>query len=124
MSENKSYQWRRQVIWGLLLMLFGLVLLLDQLDVFDIKRLWHYWPLLLVVVGLNKMIGYPTARDFTSGLWITFVGLWLFVTFEGLFGLTFYNSWPIFIIVSGITMLVEPVIARRLQNRESINEKH
>lgn len=123
MSNNNSYQWRRQVIWGLLLMLFGLVLLLDQLDMFDVTRLWHYWPLLLVVLGLNRMIGSPNARDFTSGLWMTFIGLWLFAVFEELFGLTFYNSWPVFIIVSGITMVLEPVIARRLQNREINNEK-
>lgn len=121
--SNNNYQWRRQVVLGLLLMLFGLVLLLDQLDMFDLSRLWHYWPLLLVVVGLNKMIGSPTARDFTSGVWMTFIGLWLFVVFEGMFGLTFYNSWPIFIIVSGVTIMLQPVVARRLKDRESTNEK-
>lgn len=123
MCNNNSYQRRRQVIWGLLVMLFGLVLLLDQLDMFDVSRLWHYWPLLLVVLGLNRMIGSPNAREFTSGLWMTFIGLWLFAVFEEILGLTFYNSWPVFIIVSGVTMMLEPVVARRLQHRESNNEK-
>lgn len=123
MNNNESYRWRRQVVWGLLLVLFGVVLLLDQLDVFDVRELWHYWPLLLVVFGANKMIGAPTARDVTSGLWLVFVGAWLFAIFEELFGLTFYNSWPFFIIISGVTMVLEPVIARRIQSRESSHEK-
>jgi len=110
-------------MWGVLLVVLGGVLLLDQMHILDVDELWHYWPLLMVAVGVNKMIGYPTARDFTSGLWIAFVGAWLFAVFEGLFGLTFYNSWPVFIIVSGITMVMEPLVARRLKSRESNNEK-
>jgi hypothetical protein len=123
MRNNDSYRWRRQVMWGLLLVAVGVGLFLDQMDMFDIERLWHYWPLLLVVFGINRMIGFPSARDFTSGLWTTFIGLWLFAVFEGDYGLTFYNSWPFFIIISGVTMVLEPIIARRLQSRESDNEK-
>lgn len=123
MRNNQSYRWRRQMIWGLLLVLFGAGLLLDQFDMLDVRRLWHYWPLILVVVGLNRMIGPPSARDFTSGLWMACVGVWLFLTFENRFGLTFYNSWPVVIIISGATMVLEPVIARRMQSGESNHEK-
>jgi hypothetical protein len=111
------------MLWGLLLVALGVGLLLDQLGMFEIERLWHYWPLLLVVVGINRMIGFPSARDFTGGLWMTGVGLWLFAIFDGGYGLTFYNSWPVFIIISGVAMVLEPVVARHLQSRESDNEK-
>lgn len=123
MRSNDSYRWRRQMLWGLLLVVLGIALFLDQMGMFDIERLWHYWPLILVVVGLNRMIGFPSARDFTGGLWMTCIGLWLFAVFEGDYGLTIYNSWPIFIIISGVAMVLEPVVARRLQSRESDNEK-
>jgi hypothetical protein len=123
MRNNQSYRWRRQVIVGLLLVVFGVGLLLDRLDMLDIERLWHYWPLVLVVVGVNRMIGYPSARDFTGGLWMAAIGAWLFLTLEHKFGLTFHNSWPVFIIISGVSIVLEPVVARRLQSRESGNEK-
>jgi hypothetical protein len=123
MRNNNPYRWRGQMLWGLLLVVLGVGLLLDQLGMFDIETLWHYWPLLLVVVGINRMIGFPSARDFTGGLWMTGVGLWLFAIFDGGYGLTFYNSWPVFIIISGVAMVLEPVVARRLQSRESDNEK-
>jgi hypothetical protein len=113
MNSEASYHLRRQVLWGLVLVGLGVAFLLDQMDVFDIRSLWHYAPLLLVVVGINQTIGYPSAREFSNGLWTVFIGLWLFAVLEGLWGLTFGNSWPLFIIISGITMAIRPIAERR-----------
>lgn len=124
MNTQRSYEWRRQLMWGLLLVSFGVVILLDQMDLVEVRELWHYSPLLLIVFGINKMIGYPTAKHFTSGLWMLFMGVWLFAVFEHLFGLTFRNSWPFVIIASGVSMMLEPFIHKRFaQNEEPYNEK-
>jgi hypothetical protein len=119
MRNNDSYRWRRQMMVGAVLVVLGIALFLDQMGMFDMMRLWHWWPLLLVVVGINRMIGFPSARDFTGGLWLTCIGLWLFALLEGHFGLTLYNSWPLFIIISGLVMVLEPVVSRHLQDREA-----
>jgi hypothetical protein len=116
-STKTSYEWRRQLMWGLLLIGFGTAVLLERLDLIDLDDIWHYWPLLLVVFGINKMIGFPTARDFTSGLWLVFLGGWLFATFEGLFGLRWHNSWPFLIIALGVTIILEPLIKMRFPEK-------
>jgi hypothetical protein len=113
MNSEASYHLRRQILWGLLLIGIGVAFLLDQLDLYDVRSLWHYTPLLLVLAGVNQTIGYPSAREFTNGLWCVFIGLWLFAVFEGLFGLTFGNSWPLVIIASGLTMAIRPIAERR-----------
>lgn len=113
MDSEASYHLRRQVLWGLLLVGLGVAFLLDQMNIVDILDFWHYAPLLLVVAGINQTIGYPSAAEFAKGLWNVFIGLWLFAVLEGLFGLTFKNSWPLFIIISGITMAIRPIAARR-----------
>ncbi|QNA88749.1 hypothetical protein G4G28_10000 [Massilia sp. Dwa41.01b] len=119
MSDD-NYTMRKQMMWGLVLIAVGTVFLLDRLDVLDMRSLWHYWPLLLVVAGINQTIGYPSAREFRNGLWTVFVGLWLFAVFEGLLGLTFGNSWPLFILMGGLQMVLAPVIARRFpQSKEN-----
>jgi hypothetical protein len=123
MRNNESYRWRRQMMWGLLLVALGGGLFLDQMGTLDIDRVWHYWPLIVVLIGVNRMIGFPSARDFMSGLWMACIGVWLFLIVEGRWGLDFYNSWPVFIIISGVTMVLEPVVARSLQSREPDNEK-
>lgn len=123
MSTDNSYQWRKQLVWGLVLVGLGAAVYLDSVDLVEIDELWHYWPLLMVVVGVNKMIGYPTARDFTSGLWTMFVGLWLFAVFEGLYGLSFGNGWPFLIIAWGVRMILEPLIKQGFaSNTESRHE--
>jgi hypothetical protein len=116
-TEN-SYEWRRQLLWGLVLIGVGVTIFLDQMDIIQVEGLWHYWPLLLVISGINKMIGYPTAKHFTSGLWTMFMGLWLFAVTEHEFGLTFGNSWPLPIIACGITMVLEPLIKKRFAPNE------
>ena len=123
MSTDNSYQWRKQLLWGLLLVGLGAAFFLDRAEVFELDELWHYWPLLMVVIGLNKMIGYPTARDFTDGLWTMLVGLWLFATFEGMYGLTFRNGWPFLLIAWGVKLILEPFIKQRFaSNTESRHE--
>lgn len=113
MSAENSYRQRKQMMWGLVLIVVGLVFLLDRMGIADADELWHYWPLLLVVAGINQTIGYPSAREFTNGLWLVFIGLWLFAVFEGFLGLTFRNSWPLFILMWGLQLVLGPVIARR-----------
>lgn len=118
MSTENSYEWRGQLMWGLVLICFGVTVLLDQMDIIDIHGLWHFWPLAMVVLGINKMIGYPSAKHFTSGLWMVFLGLWLFAVFEHMFGLTIRNSWPFPIIACGVIMVLEPLIKKRFAPNE------
>jgi hypothetical protein len=123
-KPDSSYEWRKQLMWGLLLIMFGVILFLDQMDLIEMRSLWHYSPLVLVVMGINKMIGYPTAKHFTSGLCMVTTGLWIFAVFEGMFGMTFRNSWPFVIIASGVCMILEPVIKKRFAPNEELgNEK-
>lgn len=124
MTAESSYEWRRQLMWGLVLILVGVSFLLDRLDIVEVRALWHYWPLILIVFGINKMIGYPTPRHYSSGLWLVFMGVWLFATLENLFGLTWSNSWPFVIIASGVSMILRPMIEKRFAaNTENNHEK-
>lgn len=42
MNINNSYHWRRQLMWGLLLIGLGGAFLLDQFGLVDIDELWRY----------------------------------------------------------------------------------
>lgn len=121
MNTEDAYRLRKQVVWGLLLILVGGAVLLDRLGYMDAESLWRYWPLLLVVVGINQTIGYPSPKEFGGGLWLVFIGLWLFAVFEHLFGLTFRNSWPLFILAWGVKLVLDPFITRRFANNHSGN---
>lgn len=118
MQSEDAYRWRKQVLWGLALIVLGTVVLLDRLGHIDAQDYWHYAPLLLVIIGISQTIGYPSPREFSSGLWTAFTGLWLFAVFENAFGLTFRNSWPLFILMWGVKLVLDPFIARRFANNQ------
>ena len=113
MDTEQNYTTRKQIMWGLVLIALGVIFLLDRMNMVEAETLWHYWPLVMVVAGINQTIGYPSAREFKSGLWTTFVGLWLFAAQEQIFGLTYANSWPLFLLMAGLQLVLAPVIARR-----------
>jgi hypothetical protein len=119
MSIANSYTARKQIMWGLVLIAVGVIFLLDRMDILDARDMWHYWPLLLVAAGINQTIGYPSAREFRNGLWTVFIGLWLFAVLENILGLTFRNSWPLFLLMAGLQLVLAPLIARRFpQSKE------
>lgn len=118
MDSRQSYQWRKQLMWGLVLVAIGVALLLDRMGRIDMLDLWQYLPLLLVVVGINRMIGYPTAEEFLSGLWWLVIGCWVFGNLQHLFGMEFQTSWPLLIIVWGLTLMLKPLLRRRLAGNE------
>jgi len=123
-NTDSTYEWRRQLVWGIIIIVIGVTLVLDRMEIVEVDEIWHYWPLLLVVLGMNKMVGYPTARHFTNGLWLMFLGLWLFAVVEHLYGLTLHNSWPFVIIALGVKIVIEPFIKARFAPHSEIrNEK-
>lgn len=119
MDTEDAYRWRKQVVLGLLMIAIGIIVLLDRMYYIDAGDYWHYWPLLLVVVGINQTIGYPSPRELGNGVWTIFIGLWLFACFEHLFGLTFRNSWPLFILAWGVKLVFQPLVARRFLQAQS-----
>lgn len=105
---------RQQVIWGLVLVAFGLAYLVNRHDDAAVIGLWRYWPLVLIAFGIGNMLPPTGGRRFVDGLSQVLFGAWFFATFEGLWGLTFGNSWPLLIIVAGAGMVLQPLAARYL----------
>lgn len=118
MDIDDAYNRRRLMLRGLVLVAAGAAILLDRTGQIELDAYWQYAPLLLVLLGLNRAIGAPSARELSGGVWTALGGAWLFVSLNELFGLTFWNSWPVFIIISGLFMLLRPVAARLYPNKE------
>ena len=94
-----------QLIFGILIVLLGVAFLSDNFGFVEIGSVWHYWPLIFVAIGLNKMFQAQTPHERESGIWWMFWGLWFLVSYQHLFGLSFRTSWPLIIIAWGIHIL-------------------
>ena len=105
MTANRFFTFDGRMVLGAALLLFGALLLLDNVDIIEVGSVWRLWPLILVVVGLNKIFSSENRRELGSGAWWVFMGLWLFVSIQHLFGLNFRDTWPFLIIGWGASMI-------------------
>jgi membrane protein DedA with SNARE-associated domain len=56
---------RGSVIWGLIFIVLGVLFLLDQLDVFDLKAAYIF-PVVLIVIGATFLVSGATSRRRTE----------------------------------------------------------
>jgi len=59
MSEGRSRQAHGAPIWGIVLLFLGIVFLLQALDVLPWGlwgTLWRFWPVLIIIIGLNILL--------------------------------------------------------------------
>jgi hypothetical protein len=43
------------LVWGIILIVVGLIFLLEQFDIDIFDQVWRFWPLILIVWGANKL---------------------------------------------------------------------
>ncbi|MBI5647189.1 MAG: hypothetical protein HY962_09690 [Ignavibacteriae bacterium] len=118
MRSSHSFKHHRgKVLTGVLIMAAGVLLLLSNFRLLDIGSVWSYWPLIIVAVGLDKLVTAANSKQRGEGVWLTFVGGWLLVSVQHIFGLTFGTSWPILLVGFGIGMVWRAVEKARESQR-------
>jgi hypothetical protein len=91
-----------RVVFGLLVAAFGVALMLDNLDLIDAGRLFRYWPLALILVGLLKMLQDASRSGRIAGGLLA--GLGILFALETLYDvrLEVWRWWPLAIVAFGI----------------------
>jgi predicted membrane protein len=95
-----------QFILGLLVVLFGLSLTADNLQLIEADRLWRYWPLLIVAAGLAKFLQAetPSAHVFGGGLML--LGGLLGANTIWNIGVNVWDFFPLVFVALGVTIIL------------------
>ena len=115
MTTTSDFRITPQSVLGLLLLIVGVLLTLDNLDVLESERILRFWPLGIVAAGLVKIAQSSETSGRTFGAVIVLVGaVW---TGESVFDLPIDLSdfWSIGLIVLGIVIITR---ARRGSERD------
>jgi len=116
-------QYTSQLVWGGVLLILGAALLLSNLDILQIDSVWSYWPLIIVAIGIGKLVTAETPRERGGGIWMIFLGAWLYISVFKVFGFGFHDSWPILLVGVGVSMVVKSTYRPSLQgNKEASHE--
>lgn len=94
------------VFGGLILVTVGAGLLFERSGLVRMDHLVAP----IVLIGLGALMTFEhSLRErprASGGLWLIGIGVWLLVSQNHLWGFTFETSWPLFIVLTGVMMVV------------------
>lgn len=99
-------------VFGLGLLVIGVVVLLDNLHVIEGRDYFRYWPVLLIVWGLAKLADprRPGGRFF--GFIILGTGVVLLLENLGTIAWNVWDLWPLILVLIGLSMVWETIHGR------------
>ncbi len=119
MFDKSNRRLVTQVITGLTLIVIGFFFLLDNMDLFYLHDIWKFWPFIIVAFGIGRIITAEGVRDYLKAGWLIFIGLWLYMSLQHVFGITFAESWPLILIAWGISIVLKELfIPKQETNHE------
>ncbi len=113
-NELRSKGVSRQVILGVLVIGMGVLFLADNLDIFDLHRAIHFWPMLFILLGVFKLFDTSSSDGYILGTALIGVGVLMVMHRLGLIYFTWRAVWPVLLIALGASVLYRAMAARRL----------
>ena len=96
------------ILLGGIIAVIGLLLLLDNMDIIRFHDVWQFWPVLLVVFGLIRIIEHPSPAGYIWGGTLTVIGILLLLANLHILYFDFDIGsmiWPFLLIAFGLSML-------------------
>ena len=97
------------ILIGVLIMLFGLTLFLDNAGVIDGFAYVNIWPVALITIGLVKLSQRRDDGRREGGWWVLF-GAWMLLNQMHLVRVR--ESWPLLLVALGVSMVWKEARAR------------
>ncbi len=113
-SERQPSPITPRLILGLSLILIGLLFTLDQLGVID--NAWsfiRFWPALLIAAGASKLLWPGSSSGRVTGGILIVVGAWLLLEQFDHIHISFWNYWPLLIVLIGLRIAWQGIKGRR-----------
>lgn len=96
----------RLIVGGVLLAL-GAALLAAELGIVLPVRIWRWWPIVPLALGVSRLAFSTDPARRRGGFWLVVLGIWGGVCMLGLFGLGWGSSWPIWLIAIGLRIVLD-----------------
>jgi predicted membrane protein len=101
------------ILFGAIIIAVGLFLLLQNLGIVRVHDVWQFWPVVLIVIGIARLLDSrtPSAMIF-GGLFVAVGGL-LLADNLGILYVSFDFIWPLILIGFGASLLWRTLDSRR-----------
>ncbi len=103
-----------QVVLGLLVILMGMLFLLDNLDLIEVRHVISFWPAVFIIVGIVKLCDTQTRGGQILGAVFVAVGALMILDRLDVIEFRLRTLWPLFFIGFGFYTLYKARTGRRL----------
>lgn len=107
MAERRDGIFTPRLIFGLTLIVVGVIYSLDRLGYLEAGSLLRWWPIVLVMAGLGKLFSPGSSSSRWTGVLLTGIGVWLLLEHAGFFYISFWDWWPLLLIGFGARFVLQ-----------------
>lgn len=90
-----------QLIFGVVIILAGVLFTLDNLGIVQAETYTRYWPIALVLFGALRVAQARTGAGVLSGLLLLVIGIWLLLEALTDFRVHLEDIWPLLLVMLG-----------------------
>jgi predicted membrane protein len=109
LAEEPRMRLTGRLVMGVVVILVGIILLLDQLAVAPAGGLVRYWPALPLVFGLMLLTGIGVRRQVTAGVLVTAFSTWFLLRALGVITMSPGGLWPLILVALGAWIVVAAI---------------
>lgn len=113
MNQKNRFPLSGKVMAGLILIFFGILFALESLGWAAGFQIWEFWPVILIVVGINHVVRPRQAGQRTWGVLEIAFGLFFLLRTLGVFWISFWKIWPAFLVLAGLHLIWQAWASRR-----------
>lgn len=124
MNEDKTFRVTPQLVLGLALMLLGLIFVLDNLGIIYRGDYLQYWPALIVILGVIKLMQSQSNAGRFGGVIIVAIGAVLLLrSLDVIYFRIWDFFWPVLLISVGVSMLLRAWSRYHGENRIDADDR-
>ncbi|PYR91823.1 MAG: hypothetical protein DMF84_15890 [Acidobacteria bacterium] len=100
-ASNPQSRFTPQVLFGVLVIVAGVLFTLDNLGIVDAEQFIQYWPAGLVAIGLLKLWDVREGRGWLGGFFLVLLGGWMLLEHVVAIRISVGDLWPLFFVFLG-----------------------
>lgn len=101
-----------QVVMGVLVIAIGLLFLLDNLDIIEVRHAIAFWPLVFIVAGVAKLLDTSTPNGYLVGLAGIAIGTLMILNRLGIIYFSWRMAWPLVLIAIGAIVVYRATLGK------------
>jgi predicted membrane protein len=105
---TKNFRMSFQLVFGLFIIVLGLLYTLENLGVLYAHDILRYWPILIAFYGISRVIQCQTTGQKAWGIFWTIVGSFWFLDRLDILYFNIWDLWPLILVALGASLIWRP----------------